>query len=222
MNEWINLEKYTPAQLILFAIAALFWVLTYVLVIREAFKQKYVGIPIAAVAANFAWEILWSVVFKTDMGLLFEWGYRIWCILDIVIVYLLFQYGYKQIDNENQRKGFKPFFVFGVLSWMAGIYFFTKQYGDPIGANTAYLVNANMSALFILLLQRQPQQIAIALRYDVAWYKMLGTALTSVFCFWVYPYQYFMLSMTVVTFILDITYIYLIAKYRKEYRINTL
>ncbi|WP_338793624.1 hypothetical protein [Bernardetia sp. MNP-M8] len=216
MNEWFNLERYSVGQLVLFGIAALFWVITYILVIKDGFKKQYVGIPIAAIAANFAWEILWSTVFHTDMGLFFEWGYRIWCILDIVIVYLLFQYGYKQIDNKNQRQAFKPLFIFGVIGWMVGIYFFTKEYIDPIGAVAAYLVNANMSLLFILLVLRQPKEIAIALRYDVAWYKMLGTTLTSVFCFWAYPDQHFMLAMTVITFILDIIYIYLVGKFRKE------
>lgn len=217
MDEWFNTDKYSVAQLILFGTAAAFWVVAYIIIIKDALKKKYVGIPIAAVAANFAWEVLWSTVFRTDMGMFFEWGYRIWCILDIYIVFLLFKYGAKQIDNAKQHKAFKPFFIFGWLSWMAGIYFFTKQYADPIGAVSAYLVNANMSCLFILLLLRQPKELSVILRFDVAWYKMLGTALTSVFCFWVFPDQHFMLTMTVITFILDITYICLVYRFRKKY-----
>lgn len=216
MNDWFNLDKYSAGQLLLFAVAALFWVVAYIIIIKEGFKKQYVGIPIAAVAANFAWEVLWSTVFETDMGLFFEWGYRIWLVLDIVIVYLILKYGHEQIDNKNQIIAFKPLFIFGFIAWLVGIYFLTKQYVDPIGAVSAYLVNANMSLLFILLVLRQPKKATVVLRYDVAWYKMLGTALTSVFCFWAFPDQHFMLAMTVITFILDMIYIYLIRKFGKS------
>lgn len=215
--EWFNLTRYSVEQHLLFGVAASFWIVAYIILIKDGFKHKYVGIPIGAVAANFAWEMLWSKVFYTDMGLFFVWGYRFWFVLDIIIVYLIFKHGAKQIDNDNQKKLFKPLFILGWIGWLAGIYFFTSQYIDPIGAVSAYLVNANMSFLYITLLLRQSKQTVNTLRYDVAWYKMLGTALTTVFCYWSYPDQQFMLFMSAFTFILDMVYIYLLYKYKRKY-----
>lgn len=201
-----NTVDYTPSQLILFGIAALFWVVAYILVIRDVFRYQYVGIPAAAVVANFAWETLWSLVFYTNMGSLFEWGYRIWWILDIFIVGSVIRYGAKQTDNPLTQKFFTPIIVAGILFWIGGIYWITLQWGNPIGARSAYIVNVQMSILYIFLLWKQPEQMSLS--RVIAWCKMLGTALTTVFCFMVWPTDYFMLYLGVITFVLDMLYIY--------------
>jgi hypothetical protein len=207
---WFNTTDYTVPQLILFAIAALYWVWVYIVVIKDIKKYSFVAIPVLAVCANFAWELLWSFKFTTNMGKAFEWGYRAWFLLDVYIFYSLFKYGKIQFRNIVLNKNFTPIVVFTFLSWVAFIHAFTTQYYDPIGASSAYFVNVHMSAIYILLILQFPGQPSLSV--STAVHKMLGTALTSVFCFWVFPNQYVMLTLSVVTFILDCVYIYLVKK----------
>jgi hypothetical protein len=213
-HPFINTKDYTTPQLILFGVAAAYWVWVYIIVIKDIFKYKFVGIPALAVCANIAWEFLWSIKFYTNMGALFEWGYRAWFILDVFIFYSLFKHGRIQFTDKRLQKKFPLIIVFAFLCWVAGIYALTKQYYDPIGAVSAYLVNINMSAIYILLLINFPKEPSLSI--SNAWHKMLGTALTSVFCFWVFPDQYFMLTLSVITFILDVTYIFMVMKFKRQ------
>jgi len=123
------------------------------------------------------------------------------------------RYGKMQFSDPALKKYFGWIVVFTTASWAAAIFTFTKNYNDPIGAVSAYLVNAHMSALYIFLILKFPKEKTLSL--STAWHKMLGTALTSVFCFWAFPDATFMLTMTVITFILDTTYIFIVKYYRK-------
>ena len=213
-NVWFNKVDYSIPQLVLFAIAALYWVWVYIVVIKDIKKFQFIGIPVLAVCANFAWEFLWSFLFKTNMGMAFEWGYRIWFLLDCYIFYHLFKEGRIQFSLDVLKKKFSIIVWVTFICWIALIYAFTKQYADPIGASSAYLVNVHMSALYIILILQFPKQETLSL--STALHKMIGTALTSVFCFWVFSDQYFMLSLSVITFILDCIYIYLVAINKKS------
>ncbi len=214
MHPLVNTKDYLPAQLILFGVAAACWVWVYIIIIADIFKYKFVGIPALAVCANIAWEFLWSFKFYTNMGALFEWGYRAWFILDVFIFYAVFKYGKIQFTDKRLQKHFYSIIIFCFFCWVAGIYALTTQYYDPVGATSAYLVNTNMSAIYILLILNFPLEKSLGI--SAAWFKMLGTALTSVFCFWAFPSQHFMLTLTVITFILDVTYIYIVTKFKRQ------
>ena len=213
MNRLFNTVDYTVPQLVLFGIAAAYWVWVYIAVIRDIFKNKFVGIPALAVCSNISWEFLWSFFFFTNMGIFFQWGYRIWFVLDVFIFYSLVRYGRSQFSDPRLKKYFGWILAFTTISWTTAIYAFTTQYADPIGAISAYMVNAHMSALYILLILKFPKEKTLSV--STAWHKMLGTALTSVFCFWAFPEARFMLTMTVVTFLLDVVYIAIVTYYRK-------
>ena len=43
-NYWLNTEKYTIPELVLFGIGAFFWILCYIYVIKGIVKHKFVGI----------------------------------------------------------------------------------------------------------------------------------------------------------------------------------
>jgi hypothetical protein len=214
MHKLFNTDDYSVPQLVLFGIAAAYWVWVYVVVIKDILKNKFVGIPVLAVCANISWEFLWSFFFYTNMGAFFEWGYRAWFILDVFIFYSVLRFGKVQFADASLKKYFGWILAFTTLSWIAAIYTFTNDYVDPIGAISAYLVNAHMSALYIFLILKFPNEKTLSV--STAWHKMLGTALTSVFCFWAFPKATFMLTMTVITFILDVTYIVIVSYYRKS------
>ena len=88
---WLNTAKYSGPMLLLFGVGCFFWVVAYVGTLLTIRSRRYVEIPAAAVVANIAWEFVWGFVFQTDMGMLFQWGYRIWFFLDVFITWSLFK-----------------------------------------------------------------------------------------------------------------------------------
>ena len=203
---WLNTAKYSEPMLLLFGIGCFFWVVAYVGVLQKIRARRYVEIPAAAVVANIAWEFVWGFVFTTDMGMLFQWGYRIWFFLDVFITWNLFRYGPQQVSNATLRRWFAPATVFGLAAWTAMLYFFVKQGMDsPYGGISGYILNVMMSALYIVLLVQQNDLRDFS--YLVAWSKMLGTGILSVFNAILVPQNGFLMTLCAVTFLLDVVYI---------------
>lgn len=208
-SAWLNLEKYTAGQILLFGVGCFGWVIFYADVVRNIVRRKFLEIPAASVMTNIAWEFNWGFVFAPDMGLLFVWGYRLWFFLDLFIVYGLFKYGDKQVLNPILKRYLRPAAVFGILFWVAAIYFFVAQgYDTSLGLVSGYILNVILAALYILLFLRHPSGGEFS--YPVAWSKGLGTALASVFCFIVHGDKAFLLALCVICFILDATYVALL------------
>lgn len=213
----INLTNYTITQHIFFALGCLLWVFTYLIVIKGLKKGAFIDIPLVAVTANVAWEFLWSFVFITDMGSLYVWGYRSWFFLDCFIVFGLFQNGYKQIGIAALRKISKAIIAFGIACWVLMLYYYIKNYDFPVSHNgvySGYIINVMMSALYIPMLLRlgDSQQFS----KWAGWLKGVGTLLISVFCFLRYT-DGFLLSMCVVTALLDAGYIYLVMRNKTKH-----
>jgi hypothetical protein len=204
---WLNTTDYTPFELILFGIGCLGWVVSYVAILLRVRRNQFLEIPAGAVVANVAWEYLWGFTFTTSMGMVFAWGYRIWFFLDLFIVYMLFKYGWKQADTPVLTRVFNAASAFGIACWLAALYYFIAGgYDTSYGAISGYILNVMMSALYLVLIAKQsanPQFFSEV----VAWSKMLGTALLSVFNYMVRPDDYLLMTLYVATFVLDVVYI---------------
>jgi len=193
-------------------LGCLLWVFTYIKVIHAIRKNAFIEIPLIAVTANFAWEFLWSFVFITDMGLLYVWGYRLWFFLDCFIVYGLFKDGYKQIETPSIRKYASHIIALAIAGWVFMVYYYIKIYDEPVSHNgvfSGYILNVMMSALYIPIMLRMGATWQFS--KWAAWFKGVGTLLITVFCFLRYD-DGFLLSMCIVTTLLDATYIYLVMR----------
>ncbi|PYH99045.1 hypothetical protein BO71DRAFT_405605 [Aspergillus ellipticus CBS 707.79] len=84
-------EFWTTVPKVTFAIGGWLWVLSYFLLAYETFRSKSYGMPIFAMANNFAWEIVYGCYFQ-DL-----WSKQIvgiiWAIVDTIIVYGTIKYG---------------------------------------------------------------------------------------------------------------------------------
>ncbi len=209
MNEpIINLQDYTVAEHLFFAVGCAMWVATYVIVIRNIRRFAYIEIPMIAISANFAWEFLWSWVFRTDMGSLYVWGYRLWFVLDCFIVWHTFRLAWKQLSQGIPARAANWFFGAGLAASFFMLYFYIKNFDLPtshMGAYSGYVLNVLMSALYLPLLLRENIRLLSEVN---AWLKGVGTALISVFCFLHFK-DWYLLSMCVVTGVLDASYILL-------------
>jgi hypothetical protein len=178
----INTAKYSALQIALFSVGGAFCVVCYAAVLRGIAKHHVVEIPAAAVASNMAWEITWALLYRTDLGVVFVWGYRTWLLLDVFIFGYLFLHGEQHVRNPVLRRYFRPGLVAGTACWVGLFYFFVQQgYDTSTGLVTGYVATMIMSALYLvmeLVNLKQGQVSTLA-----AWMRLLSNGLVSVFCF---------------------------------------
>ncbi|HXB39892.1 MAG TPA: hypothetical protein VNZ49_05070 [Bacteroidia bacterium] len=212
MNNWLNLETYTSTELILFGIGAFFWLMCYFFIIRGIIKYKFVGISAGVVGANIAWEFLWAFVFKQDMGKLLQIGYVGWFLLDCYIVYGMFKYGYKQV-NEKIRPHFNLLFTFSIIGWGVVLYYFTNGFiyeTTHIGANSAYAIQLVISATCLMMLINNINEPGIS--YLAAWGRTLGSLFCGIMCIMHWKNNLWIPSMVIVYMVIDIYYLFLATK----------
>lgn len=202
--------EYTFWQTFFYFGGFVLWALVYVVVVVNIVRKKFVEVPVFTVCGNVAWEFLYSFIFPLNM--LEPWLqhlYQIGFFLDCFIIYSVLRYGHKQIITPWIRKYFKPIIIFVFISWVVLIYFFVRQnYDLALGSNSAYILNIAISALYIILILNMKDASLFSML--AAWLKFLGTAFVTVFCFMKYSTNYFVLSMGIIVFILDVSYIWLL------------
>lgn len=206
-DSWVNCASYTPVELALFCFGCWLWVVVYIVIIRDLRRYEFVGMPALAGAGNIGWEFVWSFIYRTDMGLVADYAYKAWFLIDVYIFWKILQYGHKQGWAPSIRKVFKPMTVgaavlFGLLIYL---YRASGHQDYAIGAITAYLDNFLMSVLFLFMLSRLDDVRALA--PSVAWMKMIGTGTNTVFMFLRYPADSFLHALGVGLFVCDVIYI---------------
>ena len=195
-----------------------FWVLAYVFIIRQCFKDKSYGLPLVAICMNIAWEFVASWVIPNPVPLWHCFD-RLWFFVDLVIVYQLLRYGRElQTIPEIQRNFHGVFAGTVVLSGM-GLYAFYVQYYDILGLVGAFMVNLVMSVTFLFFYFSRRRQKGRGLSVPAAWCKMLGTLGTSIECHYVIGMTqkwlgglHFLTYLCLSIFLFDCIYIYAVMK----------
>jgi hypothetical protein len=216
----VNLESYTPVELVLFSVGCYLWVIVYFIYIRNIIKLKFIEIPVFAAASNLGWEFIWGFIPPpTDMGLLLVWAYRGWFLIDIFIFYGVLRYGTKQITTPALQQYFRPLIILTALSWGVIYYFFkTGGFDTVIGANSAYIAQICISVLYLILILRQTDVALFSL--SVAWLRMIGTGLISVFMFIHYTDNHLLHTLCVLCGVLDVTYLIVFIRKRINRKIK--
>ncbi|MSP93423.1 MAG: hypothetical protein EXR79_16790 [Myxococcales bacterium] len=213
MDNWVNTTTYSTLELVLFGLGCVLWAVTYVDVLVAVRRAQFVEIPSVAVMANVAWEFDWGFVLQTDMGMLFQWGYRIWFFLDVVIVWAMIRFTFARIDVPQIKRLAMPATAVFVVLWGVGLYFLREQGVDnPTGAVSGYILNVMMSGLYLWAILTTPTPHLYSPLS--AWCKGLGTGLISVFCVLHLPENRFLLTLCGTAALLDA--LYLTALYRRR------
>jgi hypothetical protein len=77
--------------------SGLCWTVTYLLIIRQGFRDRTYGMPLAAMCANISWEFIFSFVHAPSP---IQHGVNlVWFALDVVIVGLLLRYGPREFPE---------------------------------------------------------------------------------------------------------------------------
>lgn len=217
---WFNTLEYTPIQLTSYLIGIGLWTIVYVFTIKNIFKNRFCEIPGAALSGKFAWEILWSFHAVPNMGFIFEIGYKLWLILDIVIVWGFFCYGYKQVISQVNQY-FRIYFILGILFWLITLYFFINDgFDNLIGSNSFYVLNILMSVLYIFMFLRLENEYKKLFSSVIAWTKCFGTGFISLMVYLKWPNNNWVTALGIICFLIDFYYIFLVNTFKKRYQIE--
>ncbi|KOS69082.1 membrane protein [Lysinibacillus contaminans] len=186
----------------------LFWILTYILIIKRGFQDKAYGMPMVAICANVSWEFIFAFIYpQNDLQQKIT---IIWFVLDIVILIQYLIYGRKEFKKYLSNKLFYAcFFITLGISFLT-ILAITQEFNDYEGIYTAFFQNLMMSGLFISLLfwrgNLNGQSLSIAI------FKMLGTLFASV-AFFIYFRTSLITILSVATLLYDWIYIFFLCKF---------
>ncbi len=181
------------------------WGGAYVLILRQARKDRYMAIPVVAVCFNFAWEFVFSFVIYqplTQRSVSY-----VWVLLDAFIVWQGFKIGRKDFPTLPSRfytLCISSLLVFATLFTIAASY----EFKDQDGGYVAFSVNVLMSYLFINMLWKRKSSIGQSMYIAVG--KWIGTMSAAVeFAIW-YPGRWLLSLFYCTVFVLDVTYIVLL------------
>ena len=195
-------------------VGGIFWSLTYVLIIKQGFKDKTFGMPFVALAANISWETIFSFVHPHSPPQLYI-NYA-WFSLDLIIVFQFFRYGISEFPKISAMKIRLLFPIAFVVSCFI-IYFTCDQLNDWQGAYVAFGQNLLMSILFIVMFRNRNSLRGQSFLISLC--KMLGTGISSV-AFYVYQpisQQSIILPVLYISiFVCDMIYVILVYHRYKE------
>jgi hypothetical protein len=198
-------------------IGGICWSITYILIIRQGYKDKTYSMPLAALCANISWEAIFSFIHPSSPPQLYI-NY-VWFILDALIVLQFLKFGKLEFPNFSIKQ-FIASFVFALVLAFCSVLFISYEFNDWKGAYAAFGQNLMMSILFIsMLLNRNSlrgQSIYIAI------FKMLGTGISS-FAFYLYQPisqgSFLMPFLYISIFVCDIIYLSLIYQKYREHKL---
>jgi hypothetical protein len=199
-------------------IGGIFWSITYILIIRQGYKDKTYSMPLVALCANISWEAIFLFVHPHSPPQLYI-NY-VWFILDALIVLQVLKFGKSEFPNFSIKQ-FIMSFVFALVLAFCSRLFITNEFNDWKGAYAAFGQNLMMSILFIsMLLNRNSlrgQSIYIAI------FKLLGTGVSSLAFYLYQPISQGSLLMPflyISIFVCDIIYLSLIYQKYKEHKLQ--
>jgi hypothetical protein len=213
----INTTEYPPIQVLFLGFGFIFWAAAYKEILWGIRQFQIVEVPMVVAAMDLSWEFCWGFLLQNDFSPLFKWGCIVWFFMNLFINYHTLQYGRKLVTNPWIRQNYVAIYLF-ILIGSGFITYFMKVLAedDGLGLVSAFLINMVISASYIYQLLNYPEYRERGFRYRVAWTKFLGTGAISVACFMHFPGNYFLHTMCVMVFVMDVVYIYLYKNYQPQ------
>jgi hypothetical protein len=223
-------------------LCALFWIIAYVAIVYRGFKDRTYGVPVAALAANLSWEAAYAFFLDPLSDHIHVLSIP-WFFIDVIILWQCLKYGGKDWETPWVRKYFKAIVFAAIAIAFPIVYLAFDEFNDPLGEYTGFGINFMMSLLFVSLLLRRDggggQSMYIAIfKWLGTLFAYIATAFTvttshanpwpeSVSSFVVdtvthtsYPLTPLISVLYLVTFFVDIVYIFLLRARLMECQIS--
>ena len=190
--------------------SGIFWSLAYILIIRQGFRDRTYGMPVAALCANMAWEFIFSFILPHEPPQYYV--NLAWFFVDLAILYQVCRFGPGELQNFIPRKLFFPALAAGIAAAFLLILFITREFDDADGKYSAFGQNLMMSILFVAMFLRRQSLRGQSIYIAIA--KLLGTLLPSILFYMKYPESFLLNTMYVAILVFDVAYVVLIARAR--------
>ncbi|KAH8812525.1 hypothetical protein F5884DRAFT_832161 [Xylogone sp. PMI_703] len=79
-----------PVATVLLQIGGTLWTVCYILYLREALRSKSYGMPIFALAFNFAWEVVYAIY--VSEAIIEKTVFYVWLVIDCGLIYSVMKY----------------------------------------------------------------------------------------------------------------------------------
>jgi len=198
--------------LILQILTGLLWSITYILIIKQGFRDKASGMPMAAICANISWEFIFSFVYPHE-------GIQriiniIWFTLDIIIMVQYLKFGRKEFGKNIPIKFFYSVFLLTLTLSFSIIIATVYEFNDLEGKYAAFAQNLMMSVLFIALLVKRRSMKGQSIY--IAFFKMIGSFIPAL-AFYFYFSSVLINLFSAATFLFDLIYFALLYnQFRKK------
>ncbi len=157
--------------------SGIFWTATYLLIIRQGFKDQTYGMPLVALCANLSWEFIFAVLHPHGFPQVAV-NY-IWLSFDLFIAWQVIWFGPQEWKLPRTSFLIVFFVTFGAAFF--GVLLVSHEFWDMdkgSGAYAAFGQNLMMSVLFIEMYRNRSNLSGQSLWIAVC--KLLGTLLASV------------------------------------------
>ncbi|KLU91874.1 hypothetical protein MAPG_10823 [Magnaporthiopsis poae ATCC 64411] len=92
------------------------WTISYLLYLAESRRSKSYGMPLAALALNFGWEVVYA--FYVAEAASERAVFTVWCLIDLGLFYGVFRYGPREWARGS---GGRSTWVSRNLAWLFGV-----------------------------------------------------------------------------------------------------
>jgi hypothetical protein len=194
--------------------SGLCWTVTYLLIIRQGFRDRTYGMPLAAVCANISWEFIFSFVHAPAP---IQHGVNlVWFALDVLIFGQLLWYGPREFA-DLPRPLFYAAVGLGLATSFPLVLLISADLDHWAGAYAAFGQNLMMSALYIAMLYRRTSLRGQSLGIAVG--KLVGTGLASL-AFYLYStlshHSLLLQFLYVAILVYDVLYVVLVLRMRRR------
>jgi hypothetical protein len=198
--------------------SGIFWLITYLLIIKRGYQDKACGMPMAALCLNISWEFIFSFVHPhSGVQLIINIA---WFILDVIIVVQFLRY-----EIFRRPEGISvPLFYAAFLSILATsfltVLLVTREFSNWVGNYAAFGQNLLMSILFVRMLLERKDLAGQSLYIGLA--KMLGTLCPSMLVFIYAPDSHLTVFFAWAILFFDLAYIGLFLRKSRQAGLNPL
>jgi hypothetical protein len=211
-----NTIGITLLELALLGTGFLIWTLAYLHIVLDGRRNPVNEMPMMAAVGNIAWEFMWAFLFtETPIGRLFNIGCACWFFVDLFINYQVLTKNRAAETNHWIKKNYVIIYAFSFVSWFAILYFMAKDGADnALGVQSALLLNILMSALYIYQMVEHPKFKGRVYTERIAVLKFIGTGIIVIASIMIWPNNYYILSMGLITMTLDVVYLLMFREYK--------
>lgn len=169
--------------LFLTVVSGVAWTAVYVEAVRIGFRDRSYAIPAAALALNFAWEVIYasrSVATVLSVQGVFN---IVWALADVAILYTFLRFGRAELPPWVTRKLFLGWaLLLGVTAFAVQLLFVAEFGWEAAPRYSAFLQNLLMSGLFIAMFAARGGARGQSLLVAVA--KWIGTLAPTIVFGW--------------------------------------